>query len=64
MIHKIPPQFDSKFRFILVAAERAKQIQNGALPKLDVKSRKPAFVAIKETEAGLVNFEILEEEAE
>lgn len=64
MIHKIPTQFDSKFRFILVAADRAKQLQNGATPKLDVKSRKPAFIAIKETEAGLVNFEILEEENE
>ena len=64
MIHKIHPRFDSKFRFILVAADRAKQLQNGAAPKLDVKSRKPAFIAIKETEAGLVDFEILEEEHE
>lgn len=64
MIHKIPQEFDSKFRFILVAADRAKQLQNGAAPKLDVKSRKSAFIAIKEVEAGLVNFEVLEEENE
>lgn len=64
MIHKIPESFDSKFRFILVAAERAKQIQNGARPRIDVKSRKPAFIAIKETEQGLVDYEILEEEAD
>lgn len=64
MIHKIPEEFDSKFRFILVAAERAKQIQNGAPPRVQVKSRKPAYIAIKETSEGLVDYEILEAEDE
>lgn len=64
MIHKIPKEYDSKFRFILVAAERAKQIQNGAPPKIDVKSRKPAYIAIKEAEQNLIPYEILEEEEE
>lgn len=64
MIQKIPSEFDSKFRFVLVAAERAKQLQNGAPPKLELTSRKPAFVAIKETQSGLVEFEVLEEEEE
>lgn len=64
MIHKIPKSYDSKFRFVLVAAERAKQIQNGAPPKIDVKSRKPAFVAIQEAIRDLINYEILEEEEE
>ncbi len=59
MIIKIPKSIDSKFRFILVAAERAKQIQNGAPPKIDVESAQPSHVAIKETEAGLVPYEIL-----
>lgn len=64
MIVRIPNEFDSKFRFILVAAERAKQILNGAPPKIDLKSRKPAYIAIKEVEAGVVPFEILEEAGE
>ena len=64
MIIDIPEEFDSKFRFILVAAERAKQIQHGAPPKLKLKSRKPAYVAIKEVEEQLVPFTILEEEKE
>lgn len=59
---RIPEEFDSKFRFILVAAERAKQLQNGAPPKTTVKSHKPAHIAIKETLEGLVEWEILEEE--
>jgi DNA-directed RNA polymerase subunit omega len=59
---RIPEEFDSKFRFILVAAERAKQLQNGAPPKIHTKSHKPANIAIKETLEGLVDWEILEEE--
>jgi DNA-directed RNA polymerase subunit K/omega len=31
---------------------------------MELKSRKPAFIAIKETEADLVDFEILEEDEE
>ena len=64
MIIQIPKEFDSKFRFILVAAERAKQIQNGAPPKIDVKSRKPAYIAVKEVQENLVSYENLLEEAE
>lgn len=63
MIIKIPKEFDSKFRFILVAAERAKQLQNGAPPKIDVKG-KPSYISIQEVEQGLVPYEILEEEEE
>lgn len=61
MIHKIPDYIDSKFRFILIAAERARQLQNGAPPMLDSKSRKVAHIAIKETEQKLVEYELVEE---
>ncbi len=64
MIIKVPEEFDSKFRFILVAAERAKQLQSGAPPRIEAKIRKPAFVAIREVEQKLVPYAILEEEAE
>ena len=62
MSQKTRNEFDSKFRFILVAAERAKQIQNGAAPMLELKSRKPAFIAVRETEAQLVKWSMLEED--
>jgi len=64
MTQKISEAFDSKFRFILVAAERAKQIQNGAPPLLTLKSRKPAYIAIHETQANLVKWTMLEEAEE
>ena len=59
MVHKIPGRFDSRYRFVLVAAERAKQLQNGAPANIRVQSRKPAYVAIKEAEADLIDFDIL-----
>ncbi len=62
MTVKIPKQFDSKLRFILVAAERAKQIQHGAPPRIKSQSRKPASIAVQEVEAGLVPYVILKEE--
>lgn len=61
MIIDIPDEYDSKFRFILVAAERAKQLQNGYPPKVDEKSPKPAHIAIQEAQQGLITWEILEE---
>lgn len=59
MIIKIPDEFDSKFRFIIVAAERAKQLQNGAPARVSVKSRKASYIAIREVEQQLVPFKIL-----
>jgi len=55
---KVPENIGSKYRFIIIAAERAKQLQNKAKPKIKVKSAKPAYVAIREVEAGLIAFEI------
>jgi len=56
---KIPEDIGSKYRFIIVAAERAKQLQNNARPKMKTKSTKPAFIAMRELEEGLVHYEIL-----
>jgi DNA-directed RNA polymerase subunit omega len=52
---------DSKFRFITVAAQRAKQLQNGAKPRVEVRSRKATRVAIDEVVAGAVSWEVKDE---
>ena len=57
---KIPESIGSKYRFIILAAERAKQLQSNAKPKIKIKSTKAAFIAMKELEQDLVSFEILE----
>lgn len=56
---KIPDNIGSKYRFIIIAAERAKQLQNNARPKAKVKSTKPARIAMQEVEEELINFEIM-----
>jgi len=58
-MQKIPEGVGSKYRFIILAAERAKQLQNNAKPKLKTRSTKPAYIAMKELEADLLSYEIL-----
>ena len=57
-MQKIPEGIGSKYRFIIIAAERAKQLQNNARPKVKMKSTKPAHIAMREVELGLVSYEI------
>ena len=51
---------DSKFRMILVAAKRARQLQAGAKPLLQSNSKKPTRIAQQEVSAGLIPYEVLE----
>jgi DNA-directed RNA polymerase subunit omega len=57
----LPKDVDSKFRFITVAAQRAKQVQNGAKPRVESKTRKPTRVAIEEVMANAISWEMREE---
>ncbi len=60
---KQPPVLDSKYRMILVAAQRSKQLQRGARPRvgMDAIKHKPTRIALEEVKKGTVNFEILPE---
>jgi DNA-directed RNA polymerase omega subunit len=57
-----PPAIDSKYRMIILAAQRSKQLQRGAISRTDIDTRKnkPTRVAMKELAEKRVNFEILE----
>jgi DNA-directed RNA polymerase subunit omega len=55
---KLVEGFDSNYRYVLVAARRARQIQNGARPVIDPHSRKPCRIAEEEVQAGKVKWEI------
>ncbi len=48
--------FDSNYRYILVAARRARQIQNGARPLIETNSRKPCRIAEQEIQADKVKW--------
>jgi len=56
----LPQGIDSKFRFILVAARRARQLQAGVKPLVQTQSKKATRVAQMEVEAGLVPFELVQ----
>jgi DNA-directed RNA polymerase subunit omega len=55
---KLVEGFDSNYRYVLVAARRARQIQSGARPVVDPHSRKPCRIAEEEIQAGRVKWEI------
>jgi DNA-directed RNA polymerase subunit omega len=58
------PEMDSKYRLIIVAAKRSKQLQRGARPRIEIdpQKHKPTRIALEEVQQGKVSFEILEQE--
>ncbi len=58
------PPLDSKYRLILVAAQRSKQLQKGARPRVEMDSQrhKPTRIALEEVQRGMINFTITEKE--
>ncbi len=57
---KLIEGFDSNYRYILVAARRARQLQGGAPPVIQTPSRKPCRIAQDEIKAGKVKWVIPE----
>jgi DNA-directed RNA polymerase subunit K/omega len=55
---------DSKYRFVIVASKRAKELLKGAKTRLKSKSRNPIRIAQSEVKLGLVEFEILKAKKE
>ena len=47
----------STYRFIIVAAKRARQLQNGARSFLPTTSKKPTVASMEEVRRGLVKYE-------
>jgi DNA-directed RNA polymerase subunit omega len=54
---KLIEGFDSNYRYILVAARRARQLQSGAPAVVETNSRKPCRIAQDELRAGRVKWE-------
>lgn len=50
---------DSKYRFIILASKRAKQLLKGAKPKISIKSKNLIRIAQAEVSSGLVDYEII-----
>ncbi len=55
--HAIPDDPEqSTYRFIIVAAKRARQLQEGARSFLPTTSRKPTVTSMEEVRRGLVKY--------
>lgn len=55
---KLIEGFDSNYRYILVAARRARQLQSGARPLVETTTRKPCKIAREEIRAGKIKYSI------
>lgn len=53
-----PPVIDSKYRMIILAAQRSKQLQRGAIPRvdMDIRKTKPTRIAMREFQERKVDF--------
>jgi DNA-directed RNA polymerase omega subunit len=55
---------DSKYRFVIIASKRAKELLKGAKPRVKSKSKNPVRIAQSEVKMGLVDYEILKPKKE
>ena len=53
-------EVDSKYRLIILAAKRSKQLQRGASPRIEIdpQKHKPTRIALEEVMRGRVHFAI------
>ncbi|HEY8226879.1 MAG TPA: DNA-directed RNA polymerase subunit omega [Pyrinomonadaceae bacterium] len=58
------PEVDSKYRLIILAAKRSKQLQRGAQPRIEIdpQKHKPTRIALEEVIRGRVQFSIRDSE--
>jgi len=56
----IRQEVDSKYRMIILAAKRSKQLQRGANPRIEIdpQKHKPTRIALEEVMRGRVHFAI------
>ena len=50
-------EIDSKYRLVLLAARRSKQLQKGAKPRLQSAAKKPTRIALEEVQRGLIQYQ-------
>ena len=54
---ELPNNIDSKFRYILICAKRARQLQSGVRPLVQSSHKKSTKIAMQEVSAGLIPIE-------
>jgi len=57
-IEDIMEHIDSKYRLVIVAAKRAKQLNRGAVPVVQTRNIKPTYQALEEMATGKLAYEM------
>jgi DNA-directed RNA polymerase subunit omega len=57
-IEDIMEHIDSKYRLVIVGAKRAKQLNRGAAPLVQVRNVKPTYQALEEVATGKLSYEV------
>lgn len=57
-------KLDNKFRYVILSSKRAKQLLQGAKPKVRMKTKNLIRIAQEEVKRGLVEYEIIKPEEE
>ncbi|MBI5167209.1 MAG: DNA-directed RNA polymerase subunit omega [candidate division NC10 bacterium] len=63
-IEELLEQVDSKYRLVMIAANRSKQLNKGASPMIQAKGRKPTYIALEEIAQGALKYELSPAEEE
>jgi len=50
-------EVDSKYRLVLLAAKRSKQLQRGARPRVQTTAKKMTRIALEEVQRGAVQYQ-------
>jgi DNA-directed RNA polymerase omega subunit len=59
---QLPPNVESKFRLVHIAARRAEQLVQGARPKVESRHSKMTRIALDEVGQNLVKWELASNE--
>jgi DNA-directed RNA polymerase subunit omega len=58
-IEQILDKADSKYRLVIIAAKRSKQVGRGGPPLVHHRSVKPTYIALEELAAGVVDYSMV-----
>jgi DNA-directed RNA polymerase subunit K/omega len=51
---------ENNFLKVLIVTQRAKQIQKGGRPRIEMRDRRATRIALEEVERGLIGFDFLD----
>lgn len=55
-------EIDSKFRFVIIAAKRSRELMKGSSAKINTKYKNPVKIAQEEISRGYIKYKIIEED--